>query len=153
MGAVPEAPRIPPEALTLEVTERIFLRDGERVLAIPHQLKGQGVRLSLDDFGTGDSSLSYLSRFPIDTVKIKRSFVVHLALEPMAHVIIAAVVGLAQGIGMDVIAEGVEIQRELDSVRDPGCDSYQGYCFAASMTAEELHAQHAGSPESGPRAR
>jgi diguanylate cyclase (GGDEF)-like protein len=131
---------IPPELLTLEVTESIFLQDGALAVAVFDQLKGLGVRLSLDDFGTGYSSLSYLSRFPIDTVKIDRSFVVQLAA-PTTHLIIAAVVDLAHGMDMDIIAEGVETEKELDAVRELGCDFYQGYYFAASMPTEAFRAR------------
>lgn len=119
-----------PALLTLEITESVFINDSERAFAVLHDLKRLGVVLALDDFGTGYSSLSYLKRFPVDIVKIDRSFVTDLDREPTATVIVGAIVGLAHGLGMTVIAEGIETPDQLHRIAELGCDAYQGFHFA-----------------------
>ena len=94
--------------LTLEVTERVFVRDEARALIVLDELKDIGVKLALDDFGTGYSSLGYLETLPIDTIKIDQTFVAKLTADPGQHTIVSSIIQLAHGLGMTVVAEGVE---------------------------------------------
>jgi len=118
------------QLLTLEITESALLEDGPRAVAVLSQLKSLGVRLCIDDFGTGYSSLRYLHQFPIDALKIDRSFVNGksggIANEP----IVQMVVTLAQSLGMDVVAEGIESQMQREKLIAAGCSVGQGYYFA-----------------------
>jgi diguanylate cyclase (GGDEF)-like protein len=122
-----------PSLLTLEVTESVFIRDEQRALVVLEDLKRIGVNLALDDFGTGYSSLGHLNTMPIDTLKIDRSFVAKLALMPGSRAIVGAIVGLAHGLGMDVISEGVETIEQRDQVTELGSDLCQGFYFAGPM--------------------
>ena len=130
--------RANPELLTLEMTESVFVRDGERGLLVLHDLKDMGVRLALDDFGTGYSSLSYLKQFPVDIVKIDQMFVADLGRDPASLSIVAAVVQLAHGLGMTVVAEGVETAEQYQELNRLGCDFCQGFYFARPMPAARL---------------
>ncbi|MFN3806282.1 EAL domain-containing protein [Asticcacaulis sp.] len=125
-----------PQRLELEVTEGVLIENTDRALHILRQLKGLGVRIAMDDFGTGFSSLSYLQTFPFDVIKIDRSFVEGLTSSPdrkmhkhgiPAEAIVRAVIGMAHAIHVPVIAEGVETQDQLDLLRDMGADAVQGY--------------------------
>jgi diguanylate cyclase (GGDEF)-like protein len=127
-----------PGVVTLEVTESVFLRDSERSLVALNQLKEIGVMLALDDFGTGYSSLSYLKRFPVDVVKIDRVFISDLDHNPDSRLIVNAVVALAHGLCMSVIAEGVESVDQYKQVAALDCDSCQGYYFARPSSANLL---------------
>jgi diguanylate cyclase (GGDEF)-like protein len=138
VAAVLDGSSTRPGLLTLEVTESVFVRDGERALFVLNDLKDIGVRLSLDDFGTGYSSLGYLRRFPVDTVKVDREFVSHLAEDPASHTIVSAVIALAHGLGMTVISEGVETAAQHRELTALGCDACQGFYFAPPMTASNL---------------
>ena len=138
VAAVLEHASTDPGRLTLEVTESVFVRDGERALFVLNDLKDMGVMLALDDFGTGYSSLGYLRRFPVDTVKIDREFVANLGDDPASHTIVTAVIHLAHGLGMKVVSEGVETPEQHRELADLGCDFCQGYYFARPMTASNL---------------
>jgi diguanylate cyclase (GGDEF)-like protein len=138
VAAVLDSASTRPGLLTLEVTESVFVRDGERALFVLNDLKDIGVKLALDDFGTGYSSLGYLRRFPVDTVKVDREFVAHLAEDPASHTIVTAVIALAHGLGMTVISEGVETAAQHRELTALGCDSCQGFYFARPMTASSL---------------
>ena len=127
-----------PELVTLEVTESVFLRDSERALLALRDLKQIGVMLALDDFGTGYSSLSYLKRFPVDVVKIDRVFISDLDYNPDSRLIVNAVVALAHGLCMSVVAEGVESAEQYKEVAALDCDSCQGFYFAAPSSADSL---------------
>jgi diguanylate cyclase (GGDEF)-like protein len=129
---------VDPRLLTLEVTESVFVRDGERALGILNDLKAMGVTLALDDFGTGYSSLGYLRRFPVDTVKVDREFVANLEHDPASQIIVTAVIQLAHGLGMTVVSEGVETAEQHRALTDLGCDACQGFYFARPMTAAHL---------------
>ncbi len=124
-----------PAALILEMTEGIFIRDGERAMVVLAQLKKLGVRLALDDFGTGYSSLSYLRRFPVDILKIDQSFVPEIETDPSVAAIAEAITRLAHVLGLAVVAEGVETVGQRNEVLTVGCESAQGYFFARPMPA------------------
>ncbi|MBL8328259.1 MAG: EAL domain-containing protein [Rubrivivax sp.] len=126
---------LPPEALELEVTETILIHDAEDMLTRLNALSRLGVRLSIDDFGTGYSSLAYLKRFPIDQVKIDRSFVAGLPADDSDAGIVKAILQMARALGMGVIAEGVENQGQHDFLRDAGCTRFQGYHFSPAVDA------------------
>lgn len=126
-----------PEFLELELTEGMLMHDVENTARTLHAFKQMGVRLSIDDFGTGYSSLSYLKRFPLDTLKIDRSFVTDLGAGSDDGEIARAVIAMAHALGLEVVAEGVENQRQLDFMRDFKCDYVQGYFFSRPLPAEE----------------
>ncbi|WP_114950789.1 bifunctional diguanylate cyclase/phosphodiesterase [Sphingosinicella terrae] len=119
-----------PARLDLEVTEGLLIKDAAAALAILQRLKALGVQISMDDFGTGYSSLSYFRMFPFDKVKIDRSFVQEMTANPQARAIIRSVIGLGRGLGMPVVAEGVETPEQLEALRAEGCDQVQGYLIS-----------------------
>jgi diguanylate cyclase (GGDEF)-like protein/PAS domain S-box-containing protein len=116
-----------PGRLELEITEGVLIEDFERGLALLRRLKALGVRVSMDDFGSGYSSLSYLQAFPFDKIKIDRAFVMNLGRNPQSAAIVRAVIGLGHGLEMSIVAEGVETQEQLTFLADEGCDAVQGY--------------------------
>ena len=118
---------LPPEAVTLEITESVIVTEDSRTDEILGALKSTGVRLAIDDFGTGYSSLSYLARLPIDVLKVDRSFISGLGGAGRDSAIVSAMVDLAHNLKLDVVAEGVETDNELEIVRRVGCDEAQGY--------------------------
>jgi EAL domain-containing protein (putative c-di-GMP-specific phosphodiesterase class I) len=124
-----------PSLLTLEVTESVFVRDQRRALVVLDELKQIGVQLSLDDFGTGYSSLGYLNAMPIDALKIDQSFVAKLTGDPSSRKIVSAIIGLAHGLGMNVVAEGVETDQQRNALIELGADQCQGFYFAKPMLA------------------
>jgi diguanylate cyclase (GGDEF)-like protein/PAS domain S-box-containing protein len=116
-----------PGRLELEITEGVLIEDFDRGLALLRRLKALGVRVSMDDFGSGYSSLSYLQAFPFDKIKIDRAFVMNLGRNPQSAAIVRAVIGLGHGLEMSIVAEGVETQEQLSFLADEGCDAVQGY--------------------------
>lgn len=124
-----------PKRLELEITESIFIADIERTLATLHSLRNLGVRIALDDFGTGYSSLSYLRSFPFDKVKIDRSFVEDLGTSSNGHAVIRAITTLADALGMETLAEGVEEIEQFDVLEREGCCYIQGYLFSRPVAA------------------
>jgi diguanylate cyclase (GGDEF)-like protein/PAS domain S-box-containing protein len=124
----------PAERIFLEITESVLM--AERSVDAMVALRALGVRLSIDDFGTGYSSLGYLRRFPVDTVKVDRSFVDGLGTETEDSAIVAAVVSLGHALGLTVVAEGVETERQLAELRALGCDRAQGFWFAPPQSAD-----------------
>jgi diguanylate cyclase (GGDEF)-like protein/PAS domain S-box-containing protein len=116
-----------PGRLELEITEGVLIEDFDRGVALLRRLKALGVRISMDDFGSGYSSLSYLQAFPFDKIKIDRAFVINLGRNPQSAAIIRAVIGLGHGLEMSIVAEGVETQEQLGFLADEGCDAVQGY--------------------------
>jgi diguanylate cyclase (GGDEF)-like protein/PAS domain S-box-containing protein len=129
-----------PAALELEITESLAMSDAEATGVTLRALHELGVRLALDDFGTGYSSLAYLSQLPLDVIKVDRSFVAGLNDSPVNLAIVRAVVGLAQGLGISVTAEGIERKDQLDALRELGCDRGQGFLFARPRPADEAGA-------------
>ena len=105
----------------------MLIEDFDRGLALLRRLKALGVRISMDDFGSGYSSLSYLQAFPFDKIKIDRAFVMNLGRNPQSAAIVRAVIGLGHGLEMSIVAEGVETQEQLGFLADEGCDAVQGY--------------------------
>ncbi len=128
----------PAEALELEITETMVMRDPERAVGVMTELRAMGVRLSIDDFGTGHSSLGYLKRFPIDRLKVDRSFVRDLPHNGDDVAITRAVIALAHSLKMTVVAEGVEHQQQFDLLREQGCDEFQGFYCRPPMPEPEL---------------
>ncbi len=116
-----------PGRLELEITEGVLIEDFDRGLALLRRLKALGGRISMDDFGSGYSSLSYLQAFPFDKIKIDRAFVINLGRNPQSAAIVRAVIGLGHGLDMSIVAEGVETQEQLSFLSDEGCDTVQGY--------------------------
>jgi diguanylate cyclase (GGDEF)-like protein/PAS domain S-box-containing protein len=116
-----------PGRLELEITEGVLIEDFDRGLALLRRLKSLGVRVSMDDFGSGYSSLSYLQAFPFDKIKIDRAFVMNLGRNPQSASIVRAVIGLGHGLEMSIVAEGVETQEQLSFLAEEGCDAVQGY--------------------------
>ncbi len=129
---------LPPACLELELTESLFVDDVTQAVELLHQLKQLGVALSIDDFGTGYSSLSYLRTFPIDVLKIDRSFVGDIASDADDAAIVVSIIALAHNLQLRVIAEGVETAAQLDFLRAHGCDEMQGYFFSRPVPAEEF---------------
>jgi diguanylate cyclase (GGDEF)-like protein len=119
-----------PHLLVLELTESMLVRDPEVVIGRIEDLKQLGVRIAIDDFGTGYSSLSYLRRFPIDVLKIDQTFVASLPGCPEAIAVVRALVQLGKGLGLELVAEGIELPGQLEVLKAEGCDIGQGYLFA-----------------------
>jgi len=126
------------EALEFELTESMVMHDVENAIAMLRELKQIGVTLALDDFGTGYSSLAYLKRFPIDVLKIDRSFVRDIDREADDAAIAHAVIAMAHSLGLQVTAEGVENEAQLALLRQYGCNDFQGYLFSRPVPAEEF---------------
>ena len=127
-----------PDRLEIEITESIFLEGSETTLRLLHALRALGVRVALDDFGTGYSSLSYLQSFPFDKLKIDRSFIHNLLTRQGASAIVHAITELANALGIETTAEGVEETDQLMELRAHGCSSVQGFLFAEPMTAADV---------------
>jgi EAL domain-containing protein (putative c-di-GMP-specific phosphodiesterase class I) len=121
---------LPRHQMQVEVTERVLIEASNSAMTALRGLREAGVWVGLDDFGTGFSSLAYLRQFPLDFVKIDRSFVHGLTLAGGEDAIVAAIIDLSHALGLVVVAEGVETQRQLDSLRSLGCDRAQGFLFA-----------------------
>jgi len=130
----------PGELLDIEITESTAMQHAEMSLAIMSRLKEMGIRISIDDFGTGYSSLSYLKRFPIDTVKIDQNFVHDLGSGSSGGAIISAVISMARALNLNVVAEGVENQEQLDFLRRENCEAIQGFYCSAPLPAAEFEA-------------
>ncbi len=128
----------PSRLLEIELTESIIIQDVEETILKLDRLKEMGLRLSIDDFGTGYSSLSYLKRFPIDILKIDRSFVRGLMTDPDDATIVSTIIAMAHNLKMNVVAEGVETSRQLQFVDQHGCEEVQGFFFSKPITPDTL---------------
>ncbi len=126
---------LPPQLLELELTESILVHDADEALHRLHALARLGLRMSIDDFGTGYSSLAYLKRFPIDKLKIDRSFISGLPDDGRDAGIVRAILQMARALGMKVVAEGVESEAQRGFLREAGCDEFQGFLFAPALDA------------------
>ncbi|PGH55831.1 GGDEF domain-containing protein [Azospirillum palustre] len=138
--SVVESAGIPADRLELELTEGAMIGDIEKAVTILNGLKDIGVRLSIDDFGTGYSSLAYLKRFPIDTLKIDRSFVRDIVKSTTDPAIVGTIVNLAESLGFDTIAEGVETQEQADMLRQQRCTRIQGYLISRPLPIDQFEA-------------
>jgi diguanylate cyclase (GGDEF)-like protein len=127
-----------PQRLELEITESIFIADVDATLATLHSLRNLGVKIALDDFGTGYSSLSYLRSFPFDKVKIDKSFVEDLGTSSNGHAMIRAITTLANALGMETLAEGVEDIAQFEVLEREGCQNIQGYLFSRPVAANAV---------------
>jgi len=129
---------VPPEALCLEVTETALMTDVARAREVLGCLRALGIRLAVDDFGAGYSSLSYLKELPVDELKIDRSFVRYLATDKTDATLVASIVGLGRGLGLRVVAEGVEDPQGWEALGRMGCDMAQGYYLSRPLPADGL---------------
>jgi len=127
---------ISPARLELEITEGVLIENVARATQMLKGLKGLGVSIALDDFGTGYSSLSYLQSFPLDRIKIDRSFIASLGRTDRSLAIVRAVIGLAHGLGLPAVAEGVETNEQLAALVSEGCDEMQGYLIGRPRRIE-----------------
>jgi two-component system CheB/CheR fusion protein len=134
--------RLDASRVALELTESALVDDVERVQQMLRELKTLGVQLSIDDFGTGYSSLAYLRRFPLDEVKIDKSFVTDIGHNVDDRTIAQTILAMSQTMGFSVVAEGIETEEQLAVLRDMGCDVGQGYLFARPLSAEDLVSQY-----------
>jgi EAL domain-containing protein (putative c-di-GMP-specific phosphodiesterase class I) len=130
-----------PSLLELELTEDILLLDEKRVLDTFFRIQELGVRTVFDDFGTGYASLSYLKKFPLDGLKIDRSFVFDLLTDPDDAAIVSSTIGLSRQLGLSVIAEGIENRATADLLMQMGCEQGQGYYFGRPMPAAAFESQ------------
>jgi Amt family ammonium transporter len=144
-----EATGLPAAALELEITESVVMEANGTTGAMLDALRALGVRLVLDDFGTGYSSLAYLKQLPLDTIKIDRSFVTGLGDDDVNLPIVTAVLALAHGLGVDVVAEGIETTDQAQRLRELGCDRAQGFLYARPMPADEALVFLARRPRAG----
>jgi Amt family ammonium transporter len=145
VAAILDHAGLDPASLELEITESVVMDQSEASVGRLRGLRALGVRLVLDDFGTGYSSLSYLRRLPLDTIKIDRSFVSGLGADDADPPIVQAVISLAHGLGIDVVAEGIETEGQLDWLHRLECDRGQGYLYARPLPAADLEALLAGA--------
>ena len=129
---------LPADRLELEITESLFLENNQAIRATLSGLRQRGIRIALDDFGTGFSSLSYLRNFPVDTVKIDRSFVRDLGADLDADMIIHAIAGMANGLGITITAEGVETADQATRLRASGCTQFQGFLYSRPCTGDAV---------------
>jgi EAL domain-containing protein (putative c-di-GMP-specific phosphodiesterase class I) len=134
-------------SLTLEITESVLMSDARQAVEVVHALTALGVRFSIDDFGTGYSSLAYLKRFSAHVLKIDRSFIDGLGFDAQDSAIVGATIALAEALGMETVAEGVEDPNQLASLRRLGCSRAQGYYFSRPVPPEQIPAHLArGAP-------
>ncbi|MCU6434417.1 EAL domain-containing protein [Undibacterium sp. Jales W-56] len=131
---------LPADCIELELTESILIRDVDEALLKLESLAALGVKLAIDDFGTGYSSLSYLKRFPIDKLKIDRSFVMHLPDDDSDVAIVTAIISLAHALKLGVIAEGVETEAQRALLKTLGCDELQGYLYSPALSVHDFEA-------------
>jgi diguanylate cyclase (GGDEF)-like protein/PAS domain S-box-containing protein len=139
-----KASGLPPQSLILEITESFMLQDTESTILKLHDLKKLGIRLAIDDFGTGYSSLSYLQRFPIDILKIDKSFVDKLGQGSEGNAVARAIIMMGDSLNLRTIAEGIEHPEQIVALQDLGCESGQGFHFAKPLSKEDMDAYLVG---------
>jgi diguanylate cyclase (GGDEF)-like protein/PAS domain S-box-containing protein len=140
VAAIARRSGLAPGSLALEITETVLMEEAHAPVTVLAQLRDYGLRLMLDDFGTGYSSLGYLKRFPLDVVKVDRSFIAGLGRDEEDSAIVAAVISMAHTLGLTVVAEGVERREQVEQLRRLGCDRVQGRLLARPLPAAELEA-------------
>lgn len=133
-----------PAGLELEITESLIMEDVKHSIASLHALRAMGITVAIDDFGTGFSSLSYLSRFPVDSLKIDRSFVLDMTTSPQGLALVSTIINLAHALQLKVVAEGVDSDDQLRLLRVLGCDEMQGYLFSRALPRVVFEAQYLG---------
>jgi EAL domain-containing protein (putative c-di-GMP-specific phosphodiesterase class I) len=131
---------VAPGQVQLEITESAVMRDPDLAVSIMNEVKARGLHLAIDDFGTGYSSLSQLKRFPIDALKIDRSFIKDIPADKDSMAIARAIAAMAGSLDLTVIAEGVETEQQMEFVRRHGCDEAQGYLYSRPIPERELAA-------------
>jgi EAL domain-containing protein (putative c-di-GMP-specific phosphodiesterase class I) len=129
---------IDPGLVELEVTESVIIEGAGEARAALDRVAALGVGIAIDDFGTGYSGLAYFKRLPIDTVKIDQSFIRDLTIDADDAAIVTAIIAMARTLGVDVVAEGVETEEQLEALKRLGCNRAQGYLFAAPMSASDV---------------
>ena len=138
--------------LELEITESMVMDDVQHSTANLHALREMGITIAIDDFGTGFSSLSYLAKLPVDTLKIDRSFILNMASGPQGVALVSTIVNLGHSLGLKVVAEGVETADHSRLLARLGCDEIQGYLLSKPLPADEFEARflqgHGGAPAS-----
>jgi len=132
--------RVPASLLELEVTESAIITDPRRAQRLLERLAALGIRIAIDDFGAGYTSLGQLDTLPVSELKVDRSYVATMATNPHNAVIVRTIIELGHNFGLTIVAEGVEDAQTLDVLRGLHCDTAQGFYFARPMTAEQLHA-------------
>jgi EAL domain-containing protein (putative c-di-GMP-specific phosphodiesterase class I) len=130
---------ISPDKLALEITEGVMLRDIDKSLNWLEAVHKQGFRVYLDDFGTGYSSLSYLKMFPVDTLKVDKSFVKDMREDGNEHTLVSAIIAMGHSLGLDIVAEGVETTAHMNALRSLGCQYAQGFLFSRPVSAEDFN--------------
>jgi EAL domain-containing protein (putative c-di-GMP-specific phosphodiesterase class I) len=133
--------------LEIELTESAIMKNMEEASGILRELKQMGLRVAIDDFGTGYSSLAHLKRFPLDILKIDRSFIRDIPGDRDNEAIATAIIAMAQSLNLEVIAEGVETEEQLSFLRDRGCGAVQGYMFSPPLPGEEMKEYLKKEPE------
>ena len=137
-----------PRSLVLEITESMLMGDAEHNVEVLRKLKDLGVSIAVDDFGTGYSNLAYLKRFPVDWLKVDKSFVDGLGENPEDTAIVEAVISLGRAMGMQTVAEGIETTGQADLLRVLGCELGQGYYFSEPLPAHQANVGAASPLES-----
>ncbi len=127
-----------PSSLVLEITEQMLMKDGQRTAGILHQVRARGVKVSIDDFGSGYSSLAYLRDLPVDELKLDRAFLTHVHEDHRAASLVSSIITLAHGLGLKIVAEGVETLEDYSVLARQGCDIVQGYHILPPVPASEL---------------
>lgn len=133
-----ETTRLDPTNIEIEITETILMQETEETIETLKEIKDLGVRIALDDFGTGYSSLSYLTTFPVDVIKIDRSFVIGSTIHKNNRIIIKAIIAMGHSLGKKILAEGIETEEQYELLKSYGCDEAQGYYFKAPVPATEF---------------
>jgi len=126
--------------LELEITESVLMNNAQTLIEMLRELKRNGVQLAMDDFGTGYSSFSYLKQFPLDVIKIDKSFIDDITVNSDTETIVAAMITMVNRLNLKTVAEGVETRQQLDILRDNGCDEVQGYYFSKPLCTEDFTA-------------
>jgi EAL domain-containing protein (putative c-di-GMP-specific phosphodiesterase class I) len=131
---------LPPHVLELEITESMLMRDVEQAIKTLQRMKRMGLQIAIDDFGTGYSSLSYLRRFPLDSLKIDRTFIDEVGIDPDDTAITLAIISMAKSLRLKVVAEGVESVTQWDFLAHHNCDEVQGYLVSKGLPGAEFRA-------------
>ncbi|MHB8550970.1 MAG: EAL domain-containing protein, partial [Acidiferrobacterales bacterium] len=139
VSSILQSTGLSPEWLELELTESLLMEDTDAAIEMMRQIKDLGVSISLDDFGTGYSSLSYLRQFPVDYLKLDRTFIKNLAVSDKDMAITVAISNLARSLSMGLVAEGVEERQHLEFLRRHGCQEAQGFLFSRPVPAEQIN--------------